>query len=67
MENISEECWARIESLRHRIRPIGIAGDKVELASIDAEIIELRDFVWRALQPPADGTPSYQIETKRAP
>ena len=54
MENISEQCWVRIESIRSRIKSVGRAGDDGEFASIDAEMIELRDFVSTALQPSGD-------------
>lgn len=54
MENVSEECWVRIESLRYRIKSIGGA-DRGELASIDTEVIELRDFVCNACKTPPEG------------
>lgn len=54
MGNVSEECWVRIESLRYRIKSIG-GVDRQELASIDAEMVELRDYVCNACKlPPVD-------------
>lgn len=55
MEDISEQCWARIESLRYRIKSICITADEAERASLDAEMIELRDIVWEALRPREGG------------
>jgi len=57
MENISEQCWVRIESIRARIKSVGRAGDEGEFASIDAEMIELRDFVSTAFRPSGDKQP----------
>lgn len=55
MEHISEQCWARIESIRYRIKSIRVALDEAERASLDAELIELRDIVWEALRPREEG------------
>jgi hypothetical protein len=55
MDDVSEQCWARIESLRYRIKSICVAADEAERASLDAEIIELRDIVWEALRPRNEG------------
>jgi hypothetical protein len=57
VEHISEQFWARIEGLRHRVRPICIEAHKDELASLDAEMIEIRELVFAALQP-LNGKPS---------
>lgn len=50
MEHISEQCWARIESLRHRVKSVCREADKDELASIDAELVELREIVFTSFQ-----------------
>lgn len=55
MEHISEQCWARIESVRYRIKSIRVALDEAERASLAAELIELRDIVWEALRPREEG------------
>lgn len=50
MQHISDDCWTRIESLRHRVKSICIGADKDELASVDAELVELREIVFSSLQ-----------------
>ena len=55
MEDVSEQCSARIESVRYRIKFIRVALDEAERASLDAELIELRDIVWEALRPREEG------------
>lgn len=45
----SEECWGRIEGLRQRVKDVCHGAEKDEHASIDAELIDLRDFVLTAL------------------
>ncbi len=58
MEHISEQCWTRIESLRHRLRSICREADRDELASIDAEMVELREVVFTALGGREEGAPT---------
>jgi hypothetical protein len=50
MEQVSEQCWARLEAVRHRMKSICNASDRAELASLDAEIVEVRDFVCTSLR-----------------
>jgi hypothetical protein len=50
MEHIAEQCWTRIESIRHRVRAVCGGADKDELASVDAELVELREFVFASLR-----------------
>jgi hypothetical protein len=50
MDNVAERCWAQLEGLRHRVRSVCNRSDPQELSSIDAELIEVRDLVWRSLQ-----------------
>lgn len=56
MEHVSDQWWARIESVRYRMKSLCFAADKAEFASIVAEIIELRDFVWAFLRQAEDET-----------
>ncbi len=51
MQHISDECWARIEALRQRVKSVCTGEAEAEHASIDAEMIELREIVWAALKP----------------
>ncbi len=51
MQHISEECWGRIEALRQRVKSVCTGEAVGEHASIDAEMIELREIVWAALKP----------------
>ena len=50
MESISERCWTNIEGLRHRIKSICRNVDEDELASVDAEIVALRELVYTSLK-----------------
>jgi hypothetical protein len=50
MDNVAERCWAQLEGLRHRVHSVCNRSDPQELSSIDAELIEVRDLVWRSLQ-----------------
>lgn len=45
MTDISEQCWARIDSLRFRVKSVCNAADPAELRSIDAEMVELKEMV----------------------
>jgi hypothetical protein len=45
----AEEFWGEMEGLRHRIRSICRERNPEEHASIDAEMINLRERVWAAL------------------
>lgn len=51
-EDISEECWGRIEGVRQRVKTICAGAAQEEHASIDAELMELQDFVLTALDRP---------------
>lgn len=50
LEHISEQCWTRIESLRHRVKSICRGAHEDELKSIDAEMVELREIVFTSLK-----------------
>lgn len=58
MDHISEQCWARIESVRYRLKSICSGADEAEVASLDAEIIELRELIWMSLRAAEDDVPS---------
>ena len=55
MEHFSDQCWASFESLRYRVRSICQSADADELASIDAEMIELRELTCTSLRAFEDG------------
>jgi hypothetical protein len=57
MEHVSDQCWARLEAVRHRMKSICNASDRAELASLDAEIVEVRDFVFTSLRSSEDASP----------
>ena len=50
MDSVTEQCWARIESLRYRVKSICHEADPDEVQSVDAELIELRDMMCGALE-----------------
>ncbi len=66
MEHISEQCWAMIEGLRHRVKSICIGADKDEFASIDAEMVELREIVFTSLKGSEHATPTMAPGTTAA-
>ena len=53
MPDASEECWVRFEALRQRLKSIRRGAEESEHDSIQAELIELREFVLAALKHPA--------------
>jgi hypothetical protein len=50
MEPISEQCWTSFEGIRHRVKSICRNADGDELASVDAEIVALRELVFNSLR-----------------
>ncbi|MEA1070913.1 hypothetical protein [Sphingomonas sp. LY160] len=50
MDSVSDQCWARIESLRYRMKSICHEADPDEIESVDAELIELREVMCGALK-----------------
>lgn len=50
MDSVSDQCWARIESLRYRVKSICHEADPDEFQSVDAELIELREVMCSALK-----------------
>ncbi len=55
MESVAEQCWTTIEGLRHRVKSLCRTADEGELASVDAEMVALREFVFAALKAQEEG------------
>jgi len=56
MDDAAERCWAQLEGVRSRMHSICKHADPKELSSIDAEIVEVRDLVWRSLRGSANSS-----------
>ncbi len=50
MEPISEQCWTSFEGLRHRVKALCRSADEDEMASVDAEMVALRELVVTSLK-----------------